>query len=301
MFLQILSCELGNCCGNPGIAVLLDISRKILDFIQLIVPILLIIMATIKFIQLVSNPELKGGLSHVKNMFMAAAIVFFIPVIVNATLSILPESFSISACWQQAKVFAESSRNLNFNYISSGENKNRSNILTSPSLYEKGVAKAKSGDAHGILEGTEEVHTKYEQEKWIYSVSGDYLIGNNIEASTNNPKKATCCATLVGSALYVGGVFTEEEINSYNYNSATATSNFLESKGWTKITNYGDLEAGDIVIMTAEGSGGSIGHVQIYAGNGTWYNAGYTGAIQRDNPYSSDASGRFLWAWRINK
>ena len=145
------------------------------------------------------------------------------------------------------------------------------------------------------------VDASCDKEKWIYSVSGDYLIGNNIEASTNNPKKATCCATLVGSALYVGGVFTEEEINSYNYNSATATSNFLESKGWTKITNYGDLEAGDIVIMTAEGSGGSIGHVQIYAGNGTWYNAGYTGAIQRDNPYSSDASGKFLWAWRINK
>ncbi len=46
------------------------------------------------------------------------------------------------------------------------------------------------------------------------------------------------------------------------------------------------------------GGGSGIGHVQIYAGNGTWYNAGSTNAIQRDSPYSGDASSRFLWAWR---
>ena len=63
------------------------------------------------------------------------------------------------------------------------------------------------------------------------------------------------------------------------------------------ISNYSQLAAGDIVIMTSPGGSG-IGHVQIYAGNGTWYNAGSTDAIRRPNPYSSDASGRFLWAWR---
>ena len=65
-----------------------------------------------------------------------------------------------------------------------------------------------------------------------------------------------------------------------------------------KINSYSDLQAGDIVIMSGPEGGSSPGHVQIYAGNGTWYNAGSTNAIQRVNPYSSDASARFLWAWR---
>ena len=51
--------------------------------------------------------------------------------------------------------------------------------------------------------------------------------------------------------------------------------------------------------MSGPSGGSAPGHVQIYAGNGTWYGAGNTSAIQRPNPYPSDASGRFLWAWRI--
>ena len=58
------------------------------------------------------------------------------------------------------------------------------------------------------------------------------------------------------------------------------------------------LQAGDIVIMSDSHGGHSPAHVQIYAGNGTWYNAGWTDSIQRENPYASDASARFLYAWR---
>ena len=50
--------------------------------------------------------------------------------------------------------------------------------------------------------------------------------------------------------------------------------------------------------MSGPGGGSAPGHVQIYAGNGTWYNAGSTTAIQRDNPSASDGSARFLWAGR---
>ena len=40
------------------------------------------------------------------------------------------------------------------------------------------------------------------------------------------------------------------------------------------------LVEGDIVIMGNSSGGRSPAHVQIYAGNGTWYNAGSTNAIQ---------------------
>ena len=156
-----------------------------------------------------------------------------------------------------------------------------------------------SGDASGILEGAKKVHEMYERDKWSYYTDLDQLRWNDVKYSTNNPSKATCCATFVGSAFLVGGVFTEQELNQVNYNSQYGISEICEKHGWTKISNYSQLEAGDIVLMSAPGGGSSPGHVQIYAGNGTWYNAGSTSAIQRPNPYPSDASGRFLWAWRI--
>lgn len=46
--IQILDCNsaLGNCCNDIGLVSILDITRKILDFIQIIVPIILIVMIT---------------------------------------------------------------------------------------------------------------------------------------------------------------------------------------------------------------------------------------------------------------
>lgn len=304
MYIQMLSCELGTCCGDPGIAVLLDSVRKIVNLIQIIVPILLMVMASIKFTQMVMNPDRKGGLASIRNMFVAAALVFFIPTFVNATLNMLPDSFEISACWQQAQIMAEATRTTSYQYISPYEKEKRSSAIVNPNEYEKGKPKEYSGgnvapgDAKGILEGAEIVHSMYEKNKWFYYTSLGQLRWNDIKYSTNNPSRATCCATFVGSALYAGGVFTESELNQHNYNSASGISHLCQAHGWIKITSYSQLAAGDIVVMSGPEGGSAVGHVQIYAGNGTWYNAGSTSSIQRDSPYSGDASARFLWAWR---
>ena len=154
------------------------------------------------------------------------------------------------------------------------------------------------GDAKGILEGAAAVHAMYENNSWAYYTNLNQLRWNDIKYSTNNPSKMTCCATFVGSALYVGGVFSESVLNHYNYNSALGINQLCQENNWIKVTSYSQLVAGDIVIMSGSSGGSSIGHVQIYAGNGTWYNAGSTSAIQRKNPYASDGSSRFLWAWR---
>lgn len=306
---QILSCssELGNCCNDAGVVLILDAFRKMINLLQILVPILLIVFASVEFGKLMMNPDKKGGTKPVYNKFIAAAIVFFIPFIMDTLLNIMPQSFSVTACWHQVKTKAETVRSGSHQYLPPhSTNANPSKLVADPSDYEKGVQK--SGDdgsggslapasAQGILEGAEKVHTIYEQNGWYYYTDLGQLRWNDINYSTNNPSKATCCATFVGSALYVGGVFTESQLNQHNYNSASGISNLCQSYGWTKITNYGDLAAGDIVVMTSGGSSG-IGHVQIYAGNGTWYNAGSTDAIRRDSPYSGDASSRFLWAWR---
>ncbi len=304
-YVQFLSCSgtLGNCCSDPGIVIIIDTIRRIVNLIQLIAPILLLIMATIEFTKSVVNPDRKGGLNKIRNMFIAAAVIFFVPMFVNVTFNLLPDSFSLTDCWQQAKTMAESARALNFQYISPYEDQERSSIIINPGDYEKGDPKAggnmAGGSARGILEGAEKVHLMYETNKWFYYTSLGQLRWGDVKYSTNNPSRATCCATFVGSALYVGGVFSESELNKYNYNSASGISKLCQEHGWIKIPSYSQLAAGDIVVMSGPEGGSSIGHVQIYAGNGTWYNAGSTSSIQRDSPYRGDASSRFLWAWRL--
>ena len=305
----ILSCssELGNCCNDQGIAIVLDTLRRIAEIVQIVVPIILILAAAIEFSKLVMNPDDKKGLSRIKNMGIAAVVVFFIPMLANVILNMMPQSFSVSACWNQAKTMAESSRSQTFKYISPYKNKKSTSIISNPGDYEKGDEKKTDdgtggslapGDAQGILEGAAKVHAMYEQNGWFYYSNLNQLRWNDVKYSTNNPSKATCCATFVGSAFLVGNVFPENVINKYNYNSQYGISELCEAQGWTKITSYSQLAAGDIVIMSGPEGGSAPGHVQIYAGNGTWYNAGSTNAIQRKNPYASDASARFLWAWR---
>ncbi len=311
-YFQILSCNgnLGNCCNDSSMVLILGIFSRFMNILQIIVPILLIISASIEFFKLTMNPEKKGGVSRIKNMFVAAVIVFFIPLFVDVILGMVPQSFSVSACYNRAKSTVESSRTFNFNYMVIDTDKKSTSFMPEAGEYEKGKAKEKGsgsggnngniapGSAQGILEGAEKVHTMYEQNGWAYYTDLNQLRWGDINYSTNNPSKMTCCATFVGSAFFIGGVFTESEINKFNYNSQYGISDLCQAHGWTKITSYSQLAAGDIVIMSGPNGGTAPGHVQIYAGNGTWYNAGSTQAIQRENPYTSDASARFLYAWR---
>lgn len=155
-----------------------------------------------------------------------------------------------------------------------------------------------------VLEGAEEIHAQYEAEGWTYytDLSGGLgtLYWNNIEKSMNNPHRSTCCATFVGVALYYAGVFTEEEMNSFNYNACGPSFNFYSQHGEV-ISNYDDLEAGDIVFFDY-GHDGGLDHVEIYAGDDTWYGAGATSSIRKDSPYKGGNYWRapFAKAVRLN-
>ena len=126
------------------------------------------------------------------------------------------------------------------------------------------------------------------------------MFWNNIEMSISNPNQVTCCATYVSSALYVAGYFTESEMNSFNYNSSNSLYNYLIRNGWETIKNYSDMQPGDIVFMDNTGNKSEINHVQIYAGNDLWYNAGSNDAIQGSAPLSqgSWATSSFFLALR---
>ena len=324
--MYILDCNssLGTCCNDYSIAIFIAIIKNAITVLQIIVPILLIAMSMVELFKMMtsSNPEDKKGIKGLTNKFVAAAIVFFLPILANITISLVGEGVNtkgldVIKCYKESSSTVEVMNRTRTRYIKK-ETKNKEPVKVT--FDEKDIAEGSDGvnpndreptykkptggdnlapgDAQGILDGAKTVHTMYEQNGWYYYSSLDQLRWNDIKYSTNNPSKATCCATFVGSAFYVGGVFTEEQLNQYNYNSQYGISELCEAHNWIKINSYSALQAGDVVIMSGPEGGSSPGHVQIYAGNGTWYNAGSTNAIQRVNPYSSDASARFLWAWR---
>ena len=105
----ILDCSttLSNCCNSFALASILNITRKVFNLIQLIAPIILILMTTIQFTQLSVNPELKDGFRRILNKIVAAFIIFLLPILVDAVMGVLPDSVSISACWNNARGVVE--------------------------------------------------------------------------------------------------------------------------------------------------------------------------------------------------
>ena len=136
--LQILDCsEIGSCCSDFALANFLDIARRIVELIQLIVPIILIVFITMQLVQLVMDPDQKEGIKKLTNKCIAAVAVFFIPILFDAALGIFPADFSIAACWNQAKVMREISKETQQRYVSIDDSREGSKILTDSSDYEK--------------------------------------------------------------------------------------------------------------------------------------------------------------------
>lgn len=138
--MQILNCDnlISSCCSNYELARILSSFRSIVQLIQIIVPIILLIMVTINFIQMMSDPNEKKLTKTVIIKIIAAAIVFFIPTIVNIVLNMLPNSFDITACIKESKQLDTMSENNKIIYRTIDGEKKKS-ILHNPDDYEKGV------------------------------------------------------------------------------------------------------------------------------------------------------------------
>ena len=90
-------------CENYGIVVLMYIASKFIDILQIIVPILAIIGLGINLVKAVTDPEDKKVLSRIKNCVIALIMVFAIPVLVNTTMNLLTDGYSIEGCFEIAR------------------------------------------------------------------------------------------------------------------------------------------------------------------------------------------------------
>ena len=137
--------------------------------------------------------------------------------------------------------------------------------------------------ASDLMSVAAEYDKKLSDEKWVYSRDDyRYVIGGDIEASTNHHMKETCCATFVNSILYLAGYVPENIMNTFSYNGSTSTHDFYLKKGWDEVA-LKDIQPGDLVFYQ-NGAEYPYGHIEIYAGDGMTYSAGGTEDIMTKGP-----------------
>lgn len=119
-------------CNDSGMRSIMLFIKNTLTLIQIIVPILLIVMGSINLVKIVKNPDDKKGLSRVKNSFIAAIIVFFIPVFLNVLMYAIGENTTISDCWNNASDTSTSTGYMDPN--DNGRPKNQ--VYTNPGDYQ---------------------------------------------------------------------------------------------------------------------------------------------------------------------
>ena len=122
-------------CKDASLESIMTFIRNTLNVIHIIVPILLIIMASVNITKMVKNPDNKKDFSKIKNIFIAAIVIFFIPMFLDVLMNAMGSNTIISECWNSANWTPG-----NTSYQETGDSE-RHEIYSDPSEYEKGKKK----------------------------------------------------------------------------------------------------------------------------------------------------------------
>ena len=141
-----------------------------------------------------------------------------------------------------------------------------------------------------IIEIADMIHKYMEENNYTYCVyggnsyeeCGKYGKTHGLNATFEASKTGyhnSCCATYVSWVLQEAGYISDSE----HLDGANNLRSLLLSKGFKKIDNVSELQPGDILCYS--------GHIEIYAGDGTVYNAGSGNAIRSSSPQNKGLSG----------
>ena len=287
-YFQILECSevLGTCCSDYGLVMIFDIVRKTFNILQILVPIILLVMTTIHMVKLVTNPEMKNGMKKIVNNVLAAVIVFFLPVIVDTIMAILPtnESFQVAACWEAAQTSAKVVGTLNTQYIDPNKDDRKSPILIDPSEYDP----ANAPEGSNGYDGTDS-YEDGDVGNGTPSATGTAIVNYAAKFIGNRycwgGKDPNTCADCSGFVSYI---FKHFGISLYPQTGVM----WRQSEKYTLVSSN-DIRAGDVVMYD--------GHVGILTGNGPEiiHAKGTKWGIVRDKDYRKCSSHAILGIMRI--
>ena len=124
--------DIMNECSSESMGTILYAVKNILSLICIIAPIVLIVTSSIHLFQLMASPDDKKKGKRIVNSFLAAGVIFFIPMLVNVVMSLIGTNTTISDCWNNAK------KNTGNNQYMEIEGKRKNSIFSKPDDYEKG-------------------------------------------------------------------------------------------------------------------------------------------------------------------
>ena len=254
-YLQILettcATDVSSCCSDYGIAMFLYIMQKALELIHLVIPILLLVMATIQLTKMMISPDDKKSSKSLLNKFIAAVLVFFTPYIINLTLGVIQiatnNSFHLASCWESAEVIAQ--------------------VMQSSTKYE-------------VLNKTDKRKKVVNVEKYKIIKAKDEKSKKNTKADSSSSagkKIVNYALQFVGNPYRLGGksltsgcdcsgfvYLVLKDVGAYD--GEYVTSQHWAGKGKKVEGGLKNAQAGDVVVY-AKGSH-QYGHVGIYDGKG---------------------------------
>lgn len=233
------STDVSSCCSDYGIALFLYIMRNALTMIQIIVPIVLLVMATIQLIKMMITPDDKKHSKTLLNKFLAAIFVFFTPFAINLILGILPDGFEVSACWKSAEGIAKTMQSgPKYEVVKQDTRKKVVNVEKYKLIKDKDVKKGTATQADTTATGGQKI-----VDYALQFVGNPYVLGGN--SLTNGCD----CSHFVYLVLKDVGAYTGKYTTASNWVNLGQ-----EVKGGLK-----NAQAGDIVVYK--------GHIGIYDGS----------------------------------
>ena len=267
MMIYLLDCNelLANCCTDGGLIRVLNISKNIMDLIQLLAPIILILMASVHVAQLVINPDMKNGKKKLTNKVIAALLVFFVPTLLGAILNMLPDKYELGSCWKSARNIQNYEAEASYITISEG------NRIKIEDFSSYSPPKIKIDDDDEDDDGSSSSVAGEGAKRLINVATGE--IGNN--AGNNSHAKYASytglslsdpwCAAFVSWCANQAGFVDAKIIPKFTYCSTGL--DLLRSMGAEIHTGSSGYtpQAGDIIFFDW-GSGGDLDHVGIVTG-----------------------------------
>ncbi len=238
-YVQILSgcnSDIGSCCSDGTLVSLIDITRKVMEIFQVIVPIVLLVMLTVQLTKLVINPDEKGGLKKITNRIIAAMIIFFLPIFINVVMSWLPETenFQVAACWKTARDINEYQQTASRQYNSKYDGK-RVQLITQEKSNSSSTS-AGNGSATG--QAIVNYALQFAGNRYVYGGSWNGEL----------PYTPTDCSG------FVQGVYKH-----FGISLPRTTSTQLNARNVRRVSTS-DIRAGDLCMYN--------GHVALFTGNG---------------------------------
>ena len=293
-------------CSSAGIANILKVLHNIFKLIWIVTPILSIIFLAVNLTKIVLNPDEKKLTKRLYNQLLALIIVFMIPTIVNAFMLMLGSSTDISSCWKEAT--SSTTLKETSSYQEPVSNVPKGKIIENPKDYDYGNKRASNSNNSSSASNNTSLNNLFAAAKQAdqHTYNNGYHYGNALSWDGTNMKdqngNTVSCDRGVGLTLYYAGL-TKTDPNKLTLN---VLSNELGNRGWKKITNYNDLQPGDIVFYDRQHNG-SLEHTFLIGEKiNKRYDWGSNDRIKHRGPYSSGmpftegiSSQAFYYAYRM--